>query len=479
MVFDPIAVVGIVGFATGLVSFTASTIENVNKRYHDLRDAPIRLMEYQYRLEDVLVDLESWQRTWTSRAGVSFGNSDYEYFWGRTGYSSVRGRLETIASEARSISKLLYGHVVKSESLSLEDPRQFISSSETFKNSLRLNFSREGPRPLAFALYQNLQIKECIERLEKAVSGLSKFSTTTFWRLQDEEDVSQNVVPSTTLKLYKLRAEFEAFTRFAEDVTEKQSDGCILWELVLGRPAVEKSLAYFNKKDTELYFDFIVQYSVLGSRAWKGFQIAYPGRELLAEEECTKTWHRRLSSSDSIPVRKSLPVRDILQMKMKEEGYAKKCGKIGRAKLAQELVNTLVLLHGTAWTNQLCTCCVRFTSMDDDKRIFTYRKAIRPCCTLYRTSEDLAHRGFLLLAVALSELALAVPIAVMLIEAELVFRASSESYSEQELLKLLRRKASSSYQRAVGYCLELDAKLLEREYRPEDLGRCLKQIVQP
>lgn len=106
MPFDPFSIIGCIGTAAGLLSFVASTIENIDKRKRDYRQCRNRLRLYHHSVEISAQYYKGWIRIWCE-GGHPYSEEMYKYFWGEDGFAKVCQRVDVVKDCFSDISDLL------------------------------------------------------------------------------------------------------------------------------------------------------------------------------------------------------------------------------------------------------------------------------------------------------------------------------------------------------------------------------------
>lgn len=506
MVFDPLSIIGYVGTAAGLLSFLVSTIDNINIRVRNFKDCQDTLNWYRSKMETCHLSFRNWQAIWCNDFGGVFPDNIYEYFWGADGFVAIKRRLENIRDENERVENNLYcwPEDTDDRSWSGQVPPEYRAKPsdrecETWQHALRAasrstnRIHGAAPSPgvlfrFCFAIARSATFKERITRLSEMIDDLHKFSRERFWELQDSGNSSQFVSSSELQRLRNLKQGVDQVSNFLTELDRVVRSSETLWALILGNPKLEQGLQCFeNPEDVDFTFGFIMERKVLsGCWATSTVTIDFPNADY--KNNTLSDWRdsklRTLDVSNPIPL---YPTHRLVTLKQSLEeiqrggNRARKALELIRAKTALDLANSMVLLYGTPWTYNLCTCGVRHTPLNSNQEICVFaanglRVRRHECC-----DASLGYRGFLLLAVALAELAIATPI-------KLLINRRSEPYfclpdsnpqSIQQLLILVARGSSIKYKNAIRFCFELDSRLAGRDFRPEHLKQCLESIVKP
>lgn len=255
--------------------------------------------------------------------------------------------------------------------------------------------------------------------------------------------------------------------------------GADQWALVLGRPILTESLISLEE-DHVLTLEFLVEQQ-LSRPSDCAVNIVFIDCPLTKAEFGNLKKMEEMISFPRDTIEPALQaMKPFLEQAMMEIEL-RKASEFLRAKVASELVDSLILCYGTPCTRDLCTCGVRATHLIGKEKFWTFRAVHGNHHCHGKTLQD---RGFVLLAVVLAELAISAPINILQpIPEEFKFQLRSaggvKTLGSAGLLREISHRSSRSYRKAVEYCLEIDRKLLNREIRPEDFSRCMDKISQP
>jgi hypothetical protein len=472
--FDPVSVVGFIGTTAGLISFVANTARVLHERKTEWQECEELLTWYKIQYDTAHVQLKCWRNIWCDK-DCPRSDSAYSYFWGMEGFKDVRERIDRIRIEDENIRKLLYCEGVDVSNLpraSLKEWRHHL------ENNVNCRSSQHQPGKwmslFCFALYKHSDIKTRIDRLKERVADLETFSKLTFWMLQGQEDTSSQVFPEELDRLYRVRRAMKHFERYL-----------LTWgnqcALVLGKPVLTDGLISLEE-DHVLTLEFLIETKLPGAKD-KIVDLVLIDCPL-TDSESESGNLKNLEDMTTISTDPLKPAFQAMKAFLKRtimEDELRKASTLLRAQVASELVDSLILCYGTPCIRSLCTCGVRATHLADKARFWTFRDVH---CSDYCHGEPLRDRGFVLLAVALAELAISTPINILQpTPNEFKFQLNgAEGPKELKLAELFREVSLRScrpYRKAVEYCLKIDGKLRNREIRPEDYPLCLKSISEP
>lgn len=178
------------------------------------------------------------------------------------------------------------------------------------------------------------------------------------------------------------------------------------------------------------------------------------------------------------PSKRSRPLRKMLTEGL-FSGECRENFDVERADLIYGLGYWMVLLWNTPWSCDICTCGIRCAYMTNacTRHSFSYpRRHWRPECH----SSELAENRFVLLGVALAEIALGLPISVILQQEGTSYRVGEELLSRKRLLAMLRERfGRNTITKAVSYCLDPDPAYLGYSLRPDHFEKYCQNIVLP
>lgn len=476
--FEPVSLVGFVGATAGLISFIASTAEKLHDRKVEWQDCKELLGWYRMLYDTTYLELKCWTNMWCGKDHRR-PPSAYSYYWGTDGLKAVRERIEGIRREDEKIRGLLFCENID---MSGSPPGTQEKWHQYLKNLVACRSSQPQPEDwmqrFCFALYKHSDIKTRIVRLKERVADLETFSRRTFWTLQEQENAGGEISSSDLSRLHRVGIAMKSLQRFLVALGADRSSQD-QWALVLGRPILTESLISLEE-DHVLPLEFLVETRVSKSNDWT-VSLAYIDCPLTEPKLGNLKNFKKMPSFPPNATELELQaMKDFLKRAMKDDEL-RKASKLLRAKVASELVDSLILCYGTQCTRALCTCGVQATHLADKEKFWTFR-AFSDSHRCH--NEDLQDRGFVLLAVALAELAISAPINILQpTPEELKFELSSakeiKTLGPIGLLSEINRRSCRSYKNAVEYCLEMDRKLMIREIRPEDFPRCIDRIAQP
>lgn len=482
--FDPVSVVGFVGTTAGLISFMLTTVEKLHDKKSEWQECKHLLSWYKSQYDATLLQLKCWKNIWCPE-GHPWHDPAYLYFWGCDGFRAVKDRVDGILIEDEKIRRLIFcvGNNPKSAPSDPESPHEqnnLVEWQACLQGLVAHPISQ--PRPehwmlrFCLALYKHADIKTRITRLKERVGDLDTFSKLTFWELQEQQDKSKQVLSDDIGRLYRVRTAVERLERFLKALGE-DSPSHNQWSLILGRPEISEGLITLAE-DSVLTLEFLVEQTPLKDRIVARVYIDCP----LADTELGDM--SDLERMIKHPAGATQPViqamKEFLEQAMIKDDL-RKAGEVVRTKVASGLVDSLIICYGTPCTSDLCTCGVRATHLMNEGKLWSFRAfdGNHNC-----HDQSLRNRGFVLLAVALAELALSKPINVVQstpgeLEFHVVSPGGFKSFGLAGLLKLISHRTCRPYRKAVEYCFEMDRKLLRREIRPEDFTRCMEKISQP
>ncbi|KAF5982453.1 hypothetical protein FBULB1_4301 [Fusarium bulbicola] len=486
MPFDPLTVIGIIGLATGLLSFVASTVENIDKRIRDYQQCRSRLIHYRHEVELAQCYYRVWLRIWCDGDKL-YPEETYEYFWGEGGYAAICERLDNVRDCSLSVQSLLRFTLAEQglDSLllkgSINKPKLVLSTGRTASGGER---SVDWKKKVCFALYENTRLKNAVEQLKDSVQNLSSYSAAIFWELQDQTNLSKEPDSELIDQLSMLKTRVEEWSEFMEKVYLKQANGEGSWAMTLRLPDGEgspKSLI----SDSDIKVDFVVERKVLKTQTFVEEGVVwYP------EEPNTGRYCSPSTASLEVPgcynqgpilEYRPVPFRHILerisQSCIQMDDGPLHATRLERCRGALGLANWAVLLWNTSWSSNICTCSIRSTFGADDNCRFTLHwkdnNHIFPQCvmTINQTWK------YYLLGVALAELATGVPLKYDDVAKAVHGGPKTEQFTNFQ--RTVERKTCNEYRKAVEYCFKMAGNSTTNTFRPEQLQRHTSQVVEP
>lgn len=488
---DALSLFGAVGTTAGVISFLVSTVEILNKKFHDFNEGTDHLNHYRQRMIMIKEVLQNWRRIWHNKYQNPFPDTTYTLFWGSTGFEEVKRMILCIERENESIINFLY--------CKAEDSPKISNQDEWGQILIQLSSGRTS-RPcedgwlkkLVYALFQGSLLKERIDRLKEEVELLVQYSRSRYWMLLDQDSD-----PNNWIKPEKLRRANELHTQLtgaSEEMkriydTEINSKN---WRLVLGKPPPDETLR--NLADgLEFWVEFVTQRS-------KKYELITVKVDPAQSMDCVEKANVRTISFEGIGIEMSIKrllreaLTDVNLRKQKETTFGI---------VAIKLVKSTVLLYEAPWTRRLCTCGILIAdTMDGEEDICTFREKSDDACHDSATSEQ----RFLHLAIALAELCLATtirltttvnrqqlysfdilvlnPTAIASTKRRDIAQIGKywKTVSEVELLRMVHRKTGSrAYKLSLESCLSLARSEVSDDttIRPERISRSPEEIVKP
>lgn len=486
-----LAVFGAIGTTAGLISFLSTTVETLNKKYHDFVEGADRLDYCRNRIIVIDQDLRNWRNTWHDKYQNPFPNTTYELFWGRDGFEKVKGMLVRIQREEENIRTFLYCRATNS-------PKVSASEQDHWKQILNQLLSEREQvacedrwlRKLIYALFQGSLLKERIDRLKDEVELLNKFSRNEYWMLLNENlDSNKSIDPEELKTTNKFQVQLMGAGEKMKYMYDEEQDSR-KWRLVLGKPSPDETLRNLAE-GLGFRIDFVIQ----GINTYELVTVEIDPAQSACSKETTCV---RMISFEGLGV--ELSIKRLLR-KTLADANLRKAKESTLGIVATKLVKSIVLLYKAPWTKDLCTCGILIAdTMEKEEDICTFREREGVC-------HDRATREqrFLRLAVALAELCMATPIKPVSFQQKqysfevcaLKLRATAQTnrrdieqvgseywqgVQEEELLRMVHKKTGSrAYMLALESCLALARFeiLDDTTVRPEHIRRSPEEIVKP
>ena len=498
--FEPLSALAVLGFVTGTLGFIVSTISKVDEKTQEFRECESRLRSFNWQLADACMQLKVWYWIWIGRK--PFPYETYVHFWGTKGLEDVQSRIDGITELSNQIKNLLHQPVNC-------ETGQYLPHSE-LKDWHRIIDRDVAEIPswyhadpglvgrIGFTLFRNAILLEKIGRLKIHIEGLRDFTQYTF-RLKQQRDLNKKVEPAELRRISDLKIFIDRISKFGSVLYNSRLPSSRLqWAIELAPPEAGHTLDLWSEVDT-MYIDFIIRDTALDVQT-KAIRVRFYVEEQLAHSNgCLPlviqrvdqllfshglreqySEHDRFFSLLQMPIRRSRPLRKMLTDNL-FSGRHRKSFEVERADLVYGLGHWMVLLWNTPWSDGLCTCGIRCTHLADA----CTRHSFLPCPDRSHWYPEchpstLTADRFKLLGVTLAEIALAVPISVMLEQEEISFLVGKEVANRKQLLGMLREKfGRNTITKAVSYCLDPDSVGLGDSLLPDHLEQYSQNIVLP
>ncbi|RBA22421.1 hypothetical protein FPRO05_00768 [Fusarium proliferatum] len=486
MPFDPVTVIGIIGLTTGLLSFVASTVENIDKRIKDYQQCRSRLIHHRHEVELTQCYYRVWLRIWCDGDKL-YPEDTYKYFWGESGYAAICERLDIVRDCSLEVQSLLHISLTEQgfdSSLLNGSINKWKPTTSTGRTTSGGEGHVDWRKKICFAIYENTRLKNAVEQLKDSVQHLSSYSAAIFWELQDQTNLTKEPDSELIEQLSILKRRVEDWSEFMEKVFLKQANGEASWAVTLRLPdgrGSPKSLI----SDSDIKVDFVVERKVLKTHTFVSEDaVWYP--------EAPNTWEYCSPSTvssgapgdyDLVPELEYRPVpfRHILervsQSCIQQHDQSLRATRLERCRGALGLANWAVLLWNTSWSSNICTCSIRATFGADDNCRFTLHWKdnihISPQCVMTVKQT----RKYYLLGVALAELAIGVPLKYDDVAKAVNGGPKSEQFTM--LQRSVERQTCNEYRKAVEYCFKMARNSTTNIFRPEQLQRHTSQVIKP
>ncbi len=504
--FEPLSALAVLGFAIGALGLIVSTISKVDEKFQDIRECESRLRSYNWQLEDACMQLKVWHWTWIGKK--AFPIETYVHFWGVEGVEAIRARVDGITELSNEIKNLLHQPVISETGQSLPRSKlkdwhrlidQYVAELPSWHYT---EHHRVGlVRRIGFTLFQNAVLQEKINRLRSHIEGLRDFTQCTF-RLKQQGDLSKKVTSTELRRISDLKAFIDRISNVGSLLyNSRLPSSRFEWAIEVGPPEAGQTLDLWSEVET-MHIDFIVRDTALHVQT-KASRVRLCVEEQLAHKKgylplmlqrvdevvLSDGRHQYHSEYDGFfsflekPSRRSRPLRKMLTDRI-FSGSHRKSFEMERADLVYGLGHWMVLLWNTPWSCGLCTCGIRYIHLVDART----RHSFLPCPSRSHWSPTchpptLAEDRFKLLGVALAEIALALPISVVVDQVDQEdtgYIVGEEIVGRKRLLGMLREKfGRNTITKAVSYCFDPDSANLGRPLRPDHLEQYCQNIVLP
>jgi hypothetical protein len=336
---------------------------------------------------------------------------------------------------------------------------------------------------ICFALYENAALETAVESLKTAVDQLFAFSTSTFWELRDETNLKKDLDVDLLERLSKLKRRVDDWSNFMHKLHYTHTD----WALALRLPDPQGSPESLTT-DSDMEINFVSERCVLQGHFWGDiYTVRYPKDSTDPINHTKPTISGEVSNSYAsgvaVPTTKAISFRYILneisQSIIEHQKRLLFATRLERAEGALGLVNWVILLWNTPWIPELCTCAIRSTFYTDNTCHFTLHWKdivhVHPPCAI----TEWQGRKYFHLGVALTELAIGVPLRLRGEADTAEFRLDPELEFPLHLLRHVGRRTSHRYREAVEYCFRMDEKRKTNGFQPENIEKDANKILNP
>ena len=502
--FEPFSALAVLGFAAGTLGFIVSTISKIDEKFQDVQEYEKRLRSFKWQLEDVYMELRVWHSIWVGRK--AFPLQTYIHFWGLDGMANIDSRVKGITELSNEIKRLLRHPVTNETGFSLrgseiEDWHQLIGddTAKVLSSPCSTHEKAGLVRKVAFTLFHNATLLEKISRLKTHVNGLREFTQSTF-RLRQWSDHSR-VTASELHHISDLNNFIDRISSTGRSLYGSRSPlSRFEWTVEIGSPDPKHALHLWTEVDA-VHVDFMVRETALHVQTKASrvrvrvdklstlpdrivplvvqrvddVALCYGQRETHSKYDCFFDMLEK-------PTRRSRPLRKLITEGV-FSGKNRKSFEVERADLVYGLGHWMVLLWNTPWSSDLCTCGIRYIHLLDART----RHSFLPCpkrgshCFPECHPSKLAENRSELLGVALSEIALALPISVIPNQEENDYLVDNEELaSRKRLLSMLRERfGRNTITKAVSYCLDPHQSNKESYLRPDHFEQYCENVVRP
>ena len=477
MVFEPLSIIGIVGTTAGLIGFLAGTIEKLAQKKVEYTEHGRRLRWIGYQMNDCHEELQRWAKMWCNYRNA-YPEDLYVYFWGRQGYNEITGRFELINEEHSIIHKFLVQSRPNWSRVSAEE--QSSSQTSDFENWLP-PFQDYGDnsnstlfQKMADILYRNNILQERIKRLREMIEALHRRSRIKFFQLLRREDTGQSI-RSLAEDLLEFDDRFKRFTRSTKDILELDLRDERLLQLVLQIPEAEggeccqhclKCLREGMDIETKLVAECPNNLNhVQVKTIWYKIENDQDDRSSDHGLEPPVSFHQRFLLDSTV-------------------GFDPQAGRLDRAKLAAGLTNYALMLARTRFFYHLSITRLSHIILEDGTKLPIFQPFQNPRNERdenLRRDYSVYKLRFLQLGTTLAEIAIGHLLEVSLDDdGTPIFSKEDTPISEVALLQEVKRRTLSvSYSKAIKYCIDLQASIVQRGYRIEDIEDCTDRILKP
>jgi len=451
---DPLSVFGAIGTSAGLLGFLAITVENLAETGENARRCNSRLKVSHRSLRTCQLKIEIWCEECGEEA---FDERMGRHVWGTLGWDEVEQNLRCIAEEERQLREALYGSAI----VDLDKSRRQVLKQAMEGRSIPDVGSSGLFRRLAFALWRSNLLKKRVERLKGLVDDLSvlqrKYLLKPLGVTTGKTDRDSIVADSQLVERHiKLCAALSQAYRHLANQDRR-------WGLLLSPPAENDG---FCLSDREIEIAFLY--------ATAAYQTGLKAREVGMIYQFEQNGTSDISaqarrSRDEHAVQHKVVFQETFKTMfivlsshpLHHQRLFRKETVQDRARSALCIARWFALAWQTGWVGRLCNCGIMSAKFDDGRRIpalgSTFAHADSTCATAQVTPS----RPYILLAVLLSELALAQPIVVNITTEAVDFHLTQtqdggERLNVESLLQHIGRSTSPTYHKAVRYCFDCD-----------------------
>ncbi|MCJ1227512.1 hypothetical protein MMC12_004168 [Toensbergia leucococca] len=429
--------------------------------------------------------MTTWNRIWCGQE--PFSSHVYQFFWGDIGFEDIQSRLQDIHSLAEDIKLLITEPSIRDASF-----KNTLSSRDTcdsgsgelrewknITNQLEtIPFAQlRNVKPffkLKYAFYKSNSLREYCTQLKEHVQSLGTYSQ----HLLRERQKGAASLPVTNEELQELEHWKALICRtrsFAQDLFSATDDpgNRFFWALELEEPTSQVELDARIRTD---HLNLFIRYDdTHGLRRAARIRIDHaPEHDM--QDEVGAVWLairiREVLLSEDIPLQRDERFRFLpkplgrsrrLRTLLVEgvfDGLAWKHYELDRSSIAFALVYWTLLLWGTPWIVNPCTCAMHCLMFDGSaKREYSFN----PCRPDKHTgskchSGDVCHPQLFLLGLVVAEVIIGEPLSLLDVKSPKPISKRGVSVTIDDLLKDISRVTHfHPFVTAVKYCLSSSA----------------------
>lgn len=428
---EPLSVIGFLGTSCGILNTILSTPGVLSKRVDDYKACGRRLRASHNSLAVCRISLEAWKKVWCQRDGQPYSAGTYGLLWGRDHFF-IFDQLNLIREEHDEIGLFLFGtHFSASNPGTTHGQYDWASWHRTLqsfaksKDSSTLEYVFEPGRiyGVAFSLWKGATLEERIGRLKVLVEELRFLSNAAFWKAQYRLNLTRVVEDKDVLLLLTRKRWFDDLNDKVQCLHSLCSRSQTIWSLVLRHPGEGGPAAMDDDDEVMLQFEVVSK-----TQPRMAIGVVQVKSAELNDRSALNDYVNNIRNQpiSMVPDGWSSTLREIVLRN--SQGIQDPSlfngtihGQANRLVTALGMANWVVLLWNSPWTFNLCTCGLRYSFIRDVEAWY-------PTLT---TGDTVTHHPFpqtvacchdsvpnshkaLLLAIALTELAILRPLAVQL-----------------------------------------------------------------
>ncbi|KAK0706253.1 hypothetical protein B0T26DRAFT_725940 [Lasiosphaeria miniovina] len=482
--------IGVIGLPMSTFTFFVSTIQKSDQFRRDFQNAHRALGSAQTQLVMGKMNYRSWKETWCN-GPRHFTDDDYVYFWGQEGYDEVRRIVSMMEDSMAELALLLYS----SPDFTRPTQPMALTQIQVQKWESELRDLQAGFNPqvgwlgrIASALVGTARLKQCADELKESAGNLAGLSRQLVWaahfQIEAQPDITNRYLTQMLDRRDLIHHNFKALTRLHRAI-EMNRWG--IWAVVLRSPDANGGPLSLDTGSVLVNFlasrNSIRNAQETGDVSLLMFEPSLFVVELESVDDTIGAWCDRemLRSAPNIQTH-HMYLADTFRFPSHLDSRLRLTGA------ALGLTNWAFLLWNTPWTQSLCSCCIRFVSVDTSRSTATLQPGqhdpnhLATIITKTRCYKDRGKhipRKALLLGTSLAEIAIRRLLTIALTSPNGIPRFAlghNPPISANELLGKVRMARDLPFERAVRYCFWYDRERQEG-FHPDDIIRFKENVI--